>query len=77
MTRRAPTDQTETGFGADGWRLSSAVGRFGRDTSGATMIEYGLIAGLTFLAIVGALRYYAERLEVMYQIIGAAVMKST
>ncbi|GJE19248.1 hypothetical protein [Methylobacterium marchantiae] len=41
------------------------------------MIEYGLIAGLTFLAIVGALRYYAERLEVMYQIIGAAVMKST
>ena len=30
-------------------------GRFGRDASGATAIEYGLIAGLIFLAIAPAI----------------------
>ncbi|MCJ2032905.1 Flp family type IVb pilin [Methylobacterium sp. J-068] len=60
-----------------GGRARALAMRFLRDTSGATAIEYGLIAGLTFLAIVGALRVYADRVGAMYQYIGNNVAKSS
>jgi pilus assembly protein Flp/PilA len=36
-------------------RCRDLLGRFGRDTSGATAIEYGLIVALIAAAIIGAL----------------------
>ncbi|WP_264048688.1 Flp family type IVb pilin [Methylobacterium flocculans] len=49
-------------------RLS--VLRFWTDRAGATAIEYGLIAGLTFLVIAGSLKLFAERMTLMYNYIG-------
>ncbi|MCJ2047350.1 Flp family type IVb pilin [Methylobacterium sp. J-078] len=49
------------------------MSRFRTDTSGATAIEYGLIAALTFLTVVGALRLYGDRMTVMYEFIGSKV----
>ena len=37
------------------------IGRFLRDDSGATAIEYGLIAGLIFLVIMGSMRLAGEK----------------
>ncbi len=37
-----------------------------RDTSGATAIEYGLIVVGIFLAIVGAVNYYIDKVGNMY-----------
>lgn len=54
----------------------SCLHRFGRDTRGATAIEYALISGLIFLAIVGALNFYAERMKIMYGKIETAVTKN-
>lgn len=51
--------------------------RFLTDESGATAIEYGLIAGLIFLAIVTAVHYYIENTEAMYKRIGDAVVGAT
>ncbi|MEL6361533.1 MAG: Flp family type IVb pilin [Pseudomonadota bacterium] len=39
---------------------------FGKNERGATSIEYGLIVGLVFLAIVGAIRGYANSTSDMY-----------
>jgi Flp pilus assembly pilin Flp len=49
------------------------MSRFRTDSSGATAIEYGLIAALTFLTFVGALRLYGERMNVMYEFIGSKI----
>ncbi len=51
--------------------------RFLKDESGATAIEYGLIAGMIFLAIVTAVHYFINNTEAMYQRIGAAVDEAT
>ena len=51
--------------------------RFLTDESGSTAIEYGLIAGLIFVAIVTAVHYYIENTEAMYQRIGDAVVGAT
>lgn len=40
--------------------------RFLDDTRGATAIEYGLILSLMFLAIVGALYGYADKMSAMF-----------
>ena len=50
--------------------------RFLTDESGATAIEYGLIAGLIFLAIVSSVHYYTEHTEAMYNKIGDAIDKA-
>ena len=42
---------------------------FLRDESGATAVEYGLIAALVCLAIVGALTSFADSTIAMYQMI--------
>ncbi|NEU11412.1 Flp family type IVb pilin [Methylobacterium sp. BTF04] len=53
------------------------MARFRRDTRGATAIEYGLIVGLVFLAIVTALHLYADRVGAMYNYIGANIGKTS
>ena len=47
--------------------------RFLDDENGATAIEYGLIIGLVFLAIVGAIRSYASETGSMYSEIISAM----
>ncbi|MFN3816900.1 Flp family type IVb pilin [Brevundimonas sp.] len=44
--------------------------RFGADTRGATAIEYGLIAALVFLVIIGAVTLFGENATGVF--IGAA-----
>lgn len=44
----------------------SVIRRFVRDESGATAIEYALIAGILFLGIVTAVTNYAARANLMY-----------
>lgn len=47
--------------------MTKSLGRFLRDESGATAVEYGLIAALVCLAIVGALTSFADSTIAMYQ----------
>jgi pilus assembly protein Flp/PilA len=49
------------------------VTRFLRDQSGATAIEYGLIAALISVAILGSLAQLQASLETMYTAIGTAM----
>lgn len=51
--------------------------RFLRDTSGSTAIEYGLIVGLIFLAIVTSLRLFADRTGAMFEYIATNISKAT
>ena len=77
MARRESTDADKQA----GLRLSRRThllaARFREDCSGATAIEYGLIAALTFLAFVGALRLYGDRMTVMYEYIGTTIGKAS
>lgn len=50
--------------------------RFATDARGATSIEYALIAGLVFLAIVGSLRLYASKVSNVYLTIGNAITQN-
>jgi len=54
----------------------SALRAFVSDTSGATAIEYGLIAGLIAVAILTSLSLLQTNLENMYTAIGDAVASS-
>jgi len=45
--------------------------RFLREEKGATVIEYALICGLLFLAIVGAVNNFASKSSTMYGNIAA------
>ena len=54
-------------------RVRSAVARCRRDVAGATSIEYGLITGLIFLAIVSGVRAYSTNLGVVYDVIATAL----
>jgi Flp pilus assembly pilin Flp len=47
-------------------RLINRIIAFGRDTSGATAIEYGLIAGAVFLGIVGPIKVIASKMNITY-----------
>ena len=55
-------------------RLLIALARHER---GATAIEYGLIVGLIFLAIIGGLSLFATNENVMYTHISNAVSGAT
>lgn len=50
--------------------------RFATDARGATSIEYALIAGLVFLAVVGSLRLYASKVGNVYLNIGSAISQN-
>ncbi len=54
--------------------FAADIENFFRDERGATAIEYGLIVGLIFLAIIGAVRQYADNTEDMYSAISSAVV---
>ena len=51
--------------------------RFLHDARGATAIEYGLIAGLIFLAIVASVNLFAASANTMFGTISAAVSSAT
>jgi len=55
----------------------TSFGSFLRDESGATAIEYGLIAALVCLAAVGSLTAFADSAVAMYQIIVDAMMEAS
>ena len=50
--------------------------RFGSDEGGATAIEYALIAGLIFLALVLGVQSYTTNMSAVYASIEAAVTSS-
>ena len=58
-------------------RLSLIGARLGRDESGATAIEYGLIVSLIFLAIIGGASLFATNESNMYTRISNAVSGAT
>lgn len=47
-----------------------------KDESGATAIEYGLIAALLSVAIIAALSFVSEELNTAYQSVGTALKGS-
>lgn len=49
---------------------------FGRDESGATAIEYGLIASGIFMAIVLSVKDVASAVNAMYNMISTAVVSA-
>lgn len=49
------------------------IGRFHRDDSGATAIEYGLICALIFLVIIVAVTAFADKSTAMYDLVSTAI----
>ncbi len=49
----------------------------GRDTRGATAVEYGLILALMFLAMVGAIQTFGEETIEMWTDVSDAVSAAT
>jgi pilus assembly protein Flp/PilA len=58
-------------------RLAARLALIWRDDSGATAVEYGLIVGLIFLAIVGGLSLFATNENTMYTHISNAISTAT
>lgn len=53
--------------------MRQAIGRFFRDDSGATAIEYGLICGLICLVIIVAIGTFGTESNAMYQKVSDAI----
>jgi pilus assembly protein Flp/PilA len=53
--------------------MSKIVSRFVKDESGATAIEYGLIAALISVVIIGVLTVVGENLNAKFDAIGTAL----
>ena len=51
--------------------MKNLVSRFVRDESGATAIEYGLIAGLIAVVIIGAIIKVGKNLSTKFNIIAS------
>ncbi len=49
------------------------IKRFLNDDSGATAIEYGLIAALVSVAAIGALTAMGDSLEAMFSAVGSSI----
>ena len=56
--------------------LMNGLVRFLKDEDGATAIEYALIVGLIFLAIVTAITSYTQATNALYQRISNAILGS-
>lgn len=54
----------------------SVLIRFLKDESGATAIEYGLIAALISVTIIGGLNSFGSQTEIMYGKIETAVVSA-
>jgi pilus assembly protein Flp/PilA len=55
--------------------MKTLINRFVKDESGATAIEYGLIAALIAVAIIAALRLVGTNLSATFQGIATALAK--
>ena len=53
--------------------MTNMIKRFANDESGATAIEYGLIAALIALALVGALTALGPKVAKTFNDVGAAM----
>jgi pilus assembly protein Flp/PilA len=53
--------------------MKNLFARFAKDESGATAIEYGLIAALISIAIIGAARLLGTQLAATFETIRAAL----
>ena len=53
--------------------MNKIFARFVRDESGATAIEYGLIAGLISVVIIGVVTLVGDNLTATFQAIGDAL----
>lgn len=53
--------------------MKSLVTRFVKEESGATAIEYGLIAGLVSVAIITGLGVLGPKLDTLFKDIGGAL----
>lgn len=58
-------------------RLDRIFSRFVRDESGATAIEYGLIAGLVAVVIITAVTLVGTNLTAIFNAIAAALATAT
>lgn len=66
--------------GAGDWkvmRVLDAIHRLAIDRSGATVVEYGLIATLIFLVIVGAVNLFASDVTDLFNTISGNVSASS
>ena len=57
--------------------MKAVIKRFINDTSGATAIEYGLIAGMVSIVIVAALTLLGPQLASVFEAITAALTRPT
>ena len=57
--------------------MTRLIHRFLKSDSGATAIEYGLIVGMIFLVIVGAVSLFASRATGTFDKVSAAVSAAT
>ena len=53
--------------------MTNLIARFAKDQSGATAIEYGLIAGLISVVILGALKTIGTNMNTKFVNIGGAL----
>ncbi|MBX9932731.1 MAG: Flp family type IVb pilin [Methylobacterium sp.] len=57
-------------------RMSSAALRSRRDEAGTTSVEYSVIGGLIFLAIAAALQTFSSRMNGLYGVIEAVIVRN-
>jgi len=57
--------------------MKAIVSRFVKDTSGATAIEYGLIAGLVSIVIITALTALGPQLTAVFSAVTTALTPAT
>ena len=57
--------------------MTNLLNRFAKDESGATAIEYGLIAALIAVVIISALRTIGTNLNTAFTTIGTSLAAST
>ncbi len=57
--------------------MKNVFARFAKDESGATAIEYGLIAALLSVAIIGTLQVVKGDLIAVYEAISGALQSAT
>ena len=53
--------------------VGNFIRRFARDASGATAIEYSIVVGMIFLAIVSAVQLFTDNTNAMYNYIEASI----
>ena len=65
---------------SDDWgmkRMGKLLRNLGRDTRGATAVEYGLILALVFLAMIGGIQAFGTQATTMWSNIETAVVAVT